>query len=130
MKTSIFFRTILIAWAMVFTVLACYGQEEATKKLVGTWVKTVDMQKITFTIKEGNKTQVEFTGDDVVDVYSSYKISGKQITFNDEAGEYAADVPGVYEFEVSESSLTLYAVDDPVMGRSMLVEGTWSKLDE
>lgn len=130
MKTSIFFRTILVASALVFSVLTSYGQEDPTEKLIGTWVKVVDMQKITFTIKEGNKAQVEFTGDEVIDVYSSYKISGKQITFNDEAGEYAADVPGVYEFEVSESSLTLYAVDDPVMGRSMLVEGTWSKATE
>jgi hypothetical protein len=130
MKTSILFRTILIASALVFSMLTSYGQEDPAKKLVGTWTKVHEMQKITFTITADNKTQVEFTGDSVIDVYSSYKISGKQITFNDEAGDYAANVPGVYEFKVDDSSLTLTVVDDPVQGRSMLVKGTWSKVKE
>lgn len=130
MKTSILFRTILIASALVFSMLTAYGQEDPAGKLVGTWTKVHDMQKITFTIKEDNKTEVEFTGDGVIDVYSSFKISGKQITFNDESGEYAANVPGVYEFKVDDSSLTLTAVNDPVQGRSMLVQGTWSKATE
>ena len=127
MKTGIFFRSILIASALAFTAFTSYGQEDPAKKLVGTWIKVVDTQKITFIIGADHKTQVEFTGDDVIDVYSSYTISGKQITFNDESGEYAANVPGTYEFEVDESSLTLTVVNDPVQGRSMLVKGTWSK---
>ena len=110
--------------------LGSIAQDGIADKLVGTWIKVVEMQKITITITSENKTTVEFTGDDVIDVYSTYKISGKQITFNDEAGDYAADVPGVYEFEVDDSSLTFTAVDDPVQGRSMLVSGTWTKVIE
>ena len=130
MKTGIIFRIMLIASAMAFTALTSYGQEDPAKKLVGTWIKVVDTQKITFTISTDNKTQVEFTGDDVIDVYSSYTLSGNQITFNDESGEYAANVPGTYEFKVDESSLTLTVVNDPVQGRSMLVKGTWSRDSE
>ena len=97
---------------------------------MGTWKKVIDVNTITLTFLADNKTEVEFTGDGVVDVFGSYEISGKQITLNDEGGDYAADVPGVYEFEVNETSLTFTTVDDPVQGRNMLLEGTWSKAPE
>ena len=127
MKSRNFARTIMIAAALIFSVITSYAQDDSAGKLTGTWIKVFDMQKITITIKQDGKSEVEFTGDSIIDVYSSYKIEGKQITFNDEAGDYAADVPGVYAFEVSDSSLTFTAVDDPVYGRSILVEGTWSR---
>jgi len=130
MKTNILFRTLFGATALLFFTLTCFAQNDPADQLVGTWVKVVDTNTITFSLTSDHKTQVEFTGDDVIDVYGSYKISGAQITFNDEAGEYAADVPGVYEFEVNDKSLSLTAVDDPVSGRSMMVEGTWSKAAE
>ena len=98
--------------------------------LAGTWVKVIEMQTIQLSFTSDNKTEVEFTGDDVVDVYSSYEISRNRITFNDEAGDFAADVPGVYEFKVTDTSLSFTTVNDPVEGRSMLLEGTWSKRGE
>ena len=52
-----------------------------------------------------------------------YDISGNQVTFNDEGGDYSADVPGVYEFKVEDASMTLKEIDDPVDGRRMLMEG-------
>ena len=70
---------------------------------------------------------MEFAGDDEIDVYDSYVISGKQITFTDEGGAYSSDSSGVYEFKVSDTSISFTNVDDPVDGRRMLLEGTWSK---
>jgi hypothetical protein len=77
-----------------------------------------------------HKCQVEFIGDEGIDVYGTYVISETQVTFTDVGGDYAADVPGVYKFLVSGTSLTLTAIDDPITGRSMLVEGTWSKASD
>ena len=74
-----------------------------------------------------HKFEVEFVGDAEIDVWGSYVISGTQITFNDEGGAYSSDEAGVYEFVVSDTTLKLTIVLDPVYGRSMLVEGSWSK---
>ena len=70
---------------------------------------------------------MEFAGDEEIDVYGSYEISGNQITFTDEGGDYSSDSSGTYEFKVADASISFTNVDDPVNGRSMLLEGTWSK---
>ncbi|MGW8314410.1 MAG: hypothetical protein ACWGNV_02330 [Bacteroidales bacterium] len=73
---------------------------------------------------------MEFLGNEEIDVYGSYKVEGTQVTFNDEGGQYAAkDVPGVYEFQVKDNSLTFTEADDPLAGRKVLLEGKWSKAD-
>ena len=86
-------------------------------------------RSVTFTISSDHKYQVEFAGDAEIDVVGSYEISGTQITFNDEGGEYSSDVAGVYEFKVSDTAISFTEVNDPVYGRSMLVAGSWSKAD-
>ena len=113
--------------ALLFSVLTCYGQNDASDQVVGKWTKELNERTFTFTLTSDKKYQVEFAGDDEIDVYGSYEVSGKQITFTDEGGEYSSDTSGVYEFKVSDTSITFTNVDDPVNGRSMLVEGTWSK---
>jgi hypothetical protein len=130
MKSTIFSKVLLVSAALLFSIFTCFGQEKAADKLVGTWIKVVETNTITLTLAADKKSTVEFDGDDVIDVYGSYKISGKQITFQDEGGDYAADVPGTYEFKVDDSSITFTTVDDPVNGRRMLVEGSWSKVVE
>jgi hypothetical protein len=130
MKPTIYSRTLLVTAALLFSLLSCFGQNDPAKQLAGIWKKVIDVNTVTLKIKADNKTEVEFTGDGVADVFGSYEISGTQITLNDEGGDYAADVPGVYEFKVDETSLTFTTVDDPVQGRNMLVEGTWSKAAE
>ena len=130
MKSTIFSRTLLITAALLFSLITCFGQNDPAKQVVGTWKKVVDANEITITLKADNKSEVEFTGDDVIDVYGSYKISGVQITFTDEGGDYSSGTSGVYEFKLSENKMTLTIVDDPVDGRSMVVEGTWTKATE
>jgi len=85
---------------------------------------------MTLTILADNKYQVEFAGDEETDVWGSYELTGHQITLNDEGGDYSADVPGVYEFDVSDTSITFTEVNDPITGRSMLMEGTWTKVKD
>ena len=70
---------------------------------------------------------MRFTGGEEADVWGSYEITGNQITFTDEGGDYNSDSSGVYKFESGDASLTFTTVDDPVDGRNMIVEGSWSK---
>ncbi|MCK5068802.1 MAG: hypothetical protein KAR16_15235 [Bacteroidales bacterium] len=127
MKSAIFTRTLLLITALLFSILTCYGQNDTSEPVVGKWTKLFNERSVTFTISSDNKYQVEFAGDAEIDVWGSYVISGTQITFNDEGGDYSSDEAGVYEFKVSDTSLTFTQVDDPVYGRSILLEGSWSK---
>ena len=127
MKSSILSKSVFALIAILFSTLSCLGQDDPSDKVAGTWIKTSDMGSVTFTISADKKYEVEFTGDGTADVTGSYVISGQQITFTDEGGDYkSSDSSGVYEFEVSDS-LTFTKVDDPVDGRSRLIVGTWSK---
>ena len=127
MKSAISIRTLLVITALLSSILTCHGKDDPSDLLVGKWTKLFNERTVTFTMTSDNKFQVEFVGDDGLDVWGSYAISGTQITFNDEGGEYSSGEAGVYEFKVSDSSLTLTEVDDPVYGRRTLVEGNWSK---
>jgi len=127
MKSTIYSRTLLVATALFFSVLTCIGQNAPSDKVVGKWTKELNGRTFTFNLTSDNKFQVEFAGDEEVDVYGSYVISGMQITFTDEEGDYSSDSSGAYEFKVSDTSITFTNVNDPVDGRSMLVEGTWTK---
>jgi hypothetical protein len=130
MKSAFMFRTLMLTTAFLFSILTCNGQDGPSDQVVGTWTKTFNERSVSFTISADLKYQVEFAGDSEIDVWGSYAIDGMQITFNDEGGEYGSDVPGVYEFKVSETSLTFSVVDDPVYGRSILMDGSWSKAGE
>ena len=127
MKSTIYTRVLLLATAIFFSVLTCIGQSGPSDQVVGIWTKELNERTFTFTLTSDNKYQVEFAGDEEIDVWGSYEISGMQITFTDEGGDYSSDSSGVYEFKVSDASITFTNVDDQVDGRSMLVVGTWSK---
>ena len=119
---------LLLLPALFLLPLVCDGQDAPSDGLTGTWIKQVNGATAIFTIAPDLTYEVEFTGDKEPEVSGSYVISGDRVTFNDEGGEYAAkEVPGVYEFIVDDASLSLKKVNDPVPGRSMLVEGTWSR---
>ncbi len=121
------FRSLLAITAILFSTMAIDGRVPSSDPLIGTWTKSSNERTITFKIMSDHTYTVEFVGDTEIDVKGSYVISGTQITFNDDAGDYSTDEPGVYEFEVSETSVKFTKVNDPAYGRSMLVEGNWSK---
>ena len=130
MKPAILKRISLGCSALLFSILFCYGQGSPSDQLVGTWVKTMNGRTATFTISSDQTYQVEFTGNEEIDVYGSYVVEGTRVTFNDEGGQYAAkDVPGVYDFQVNDNSLTFTEADDPLAGRKVLLEGKWSEAD-
>ena len=127
MKSSKSLKAAVGLIALLFAIVPCLGQEKTSGLQPGTWTKTSDQGTFTFTVLSENKWEVEFTGDGELDVWGSYAISGKQITFTDEGGEYRSYEDGVYEFKIVEDSLKFSAVDDPVYGRRVLVVGSWSK---
>jgi len=127
MKSTIIKKALLVSTALLVSLLICYGQDDSSDQVVGTWTKLVNERTITFTLTSDQKYQVEFVGDEKTDVLGTYAISGTQITFNDIGGEYSSPDPGVYDFKVNDTSITFTIVDDPAYGRSMLVEGKWLK---
>ncbi len=110
--------------------LNSYAQDESSDQLAGTWTKSMNGATARFMISPDNAWEVEFTGDDEADVYGTYLITGKQITFTDKGGEYSSASSGDYEFQVDDTSLIFTIVDDPVTGRSMLVKGIWTRVSE
>lgn len=130
MKSAFYSRTLLLLAALLFSILTCNAKDDPSDQLVGKWTKLFNERTVTFTITAEDKYTVEFVGDEGIDVEGSYVISGTQITFNDEAGDYSSDEPGVYKFELNDSSVKFTNIDDPIYGRSMLVEGTWTKAKE
>jgi hypothetical protein len=127
MKSVLFSKAFLLAGLMLLSIFACYGQDDSSVQVEGTWTKSMNERPITFTLTSDLTYQVEFAGDEETDVWGSYTISGTNITFTDEGGEYSSGVSGEYEFEVSDTTISFTEVDDPVNGRRMLVEGNWSK---
>lgn len=129
-KADMIKKTLLTTAAFLVSILICYGQDDPSDLLVGKWTKEMDGRTFTLNLLPDHKYEVEFAGDDRIDVYGSYEVSGTQITFSDESGEYSSGTAGVYEFKVSEAVWTLTAVNDPVDGRRMLVVGSWSKASD
>jgi len=129
MKSVYSFKTLLTIAVFLLSMVAIDGKNPSSDPLVGTWIKTNNERTITFTIKSDQSYTVEFVGDKEIDVKGSYEISESQITFNDDAGDHSSPEPGVYEFEVKDSSVKFTKVNDPAYGRSMLVEGSWSRAE-
>jgi len=127
MKPTIFTRTLLVAAAILFAVMTSHAQNDPTGQIVGKWTKLLNERSVTFTLAPDQTYQVEFAGDEGIDVWGSYVVSGNRITFEDKGGDYSSAESGEYEFKATDTSLTFYQIDDPVTGRSMLVEGSWSK---
>jgi hypothetical protein len=127
MKATLFSRTILLVSALIFSIATCKGQDDSSGQVVGTWIKSFDEVSIAFSILPDQTFEVEFTGDDEPEVTGSYRISGTRITFTDEGGERSSGTSGTYTFKAGEGTLTFTIVDDPAEGRSMLLQGTWSK---
>jgi len=127
MKSTTAFRTFIVIAILFISGVTTFGQEDQSELLIGKWTKASQDRSITFTFTADNTYEVEFTGDGEADVLGTYVISGTKLTVTDEGGDYSSGTSGVYEFKVSDSSLTLTKVDDPVDGRSMIAVGTWSK---
>jgi hypothetical protein len=130
MKAKHTVKALLALIAVFISVLNSYAQDPPPDQLEGTWTKSMNGASARFMISSDNTWEVEFTGDDEADVYGTYLISGNQITFTDTGGDYGSDTSGVYEFQVDDSSLKFVIADDPVYGRSLVVEGTWTRATE
>jgi hypothetical protein len=123
-------KTLFLLAALFLSAMVCNGQDDSSDQLAGTWTKELNGSTVTFTISADLTYEVEFAGDEIAEVWGNYEISGTQVTFHDKGGEYGATgVPGVYEFKAGDASLEFIKVNDPVNGRSMLVEGSWAKGD-
>lgn len=128
MNKTISTKAVMVLTVLVFSLLTCYGQDEQSDQVAGKWVKKFNERTVTLSILSDHTYQVEFAGDEGIDVWGRYEISGNQITFNDEGGDYSADVAGVYEITAEGDSLVFKEVNDPVNGRKILMVGSWSNL--
>lgn len=123
-------RIQVVTSVLIFACATSFGQGNLAKQLVGKWTRTFNEREVSFVMTAEQKYEVEFAGDERVDVFGSYEISGKKITFNDEGGEYGSNETGVYEFKLEGNTISFTEVDDPVYGRRLLVEGEWTRTGE
>jgi len=130
MKRAILSKALLATAVLFIFVLISNGQDDPNDQLAGKWTKSMNGRTASINLLSDHTYQVEFTGDEGMDVTGRWTISGKQITFKDEGGAYSSGTSGTYEFALSGTTVTYKKVDDPVSGRSMLLEGSWSKAKE
>jgi len=127
MKPAIISRTLLGTAILFFFVLECNGQDDSSGQLVGKLTKQVNGRTASINLLPDHTYQVDFAGDEGVDVTGSWVVSGKQITFKDEGGAYTTGTSGTYEFKLNGKTVTFKKVDDPSSNRSIVIEGSWSK---
>jgi hypothetical protein len=130
MKPAIISKTFLGTAILFFFVLMCNGQDDPSGQLVGKWTKSMNGRTASINLISDHTFQAEFAGDEAVDVTGSWVISGSQITFKDEGGVSSSDTSGTYEFKLDGATVTFKKVDDPLMNRSILLEGNWSKAED
>lgn len=96
----------------------------AQASIVGDWKIEVPGEdgklydsKLSFDI-DGNY-QLDFAMDGQVNVRGKYELSGSRVTLWDVAGEFGcpSEMKGVYEIEVSETTLKVAVVSDDCEGR-------------
>ena len=130
MKPAIISRALFGTALLFFFILMSNGQDDPSDQLVGKWTKQVNGRTASINLLSDHTYQVEFAGDEGVDVTGSWVVSGSQITFKDEGGPYSSGTSGTYEFKLDGTTVTYKKANDPVIGRSTLVEGSWVKLSD
>lgn len=127
MKSIVNSKALVLLATFMFCTMSSYGQDDPSAKLVGTWTKSSQGSTYTIVMTADHKYEVDFIGDSGAEVIGSFKVTGKQVTFTDEGGDYGSGTSGSYEFKLGENSITFTEVDDAVDGRRVLVEGEWAK---
>lgn len=130
MKPAIISRTLLGTALLFFFVLMSNGQDDPSGQLAGKWTKQVNGRTASIDLLSDHTYQVDFAGDEGVDVTGSWAVSGSQITFKDEGGAYTTGTSGTYEFKLNGKTVTFKKVDDPSSNRSIVIEGSWSKISD
>jgi hypothetical protein len=106
--------------------------------LIGTWTAPEASGRVaTLTFLSGGLFEVEFRGDDGIEVSGRYEVVNNELTITDEDGLAACLAPeyrpGRYSFRIRNEELTLDAVKDDCEGRvtilqrSAAVKRTWTK---
>jgi hypothetical protein len=95
--------------------------------LVGRWIAVdVSGRVATLTFLPGRVFDVEFQGDDTVEVSGHYEAVGNRLTLTDEGGIAACLAPdygpGIYRFTIRNNELTLDALKDVCAGRAMILQ--------
>jgi hypothetical protein len=108
------------------TVVAMQDRRDDSR-LTGVWTSSeTSGRPATLTFLPGGFYEVEFRGDEALDVAGRYRIAGGRLAFIDETGTAACTEPefgeGTYAFTIRNSELTLDAVKDRCDGRVVVLE--------
>ena len=106
--------------------------------LIGTWTASEASGRIaTLTFSKGGVFEIEFRGDEVVDVSGHYQVVNGDLTVTDENGLAACVAPdfrpGRYAFTIRDGDLALDAIQDDCDGRAIVLQRrgaakrTWTK---
>lgn len=99
---------------------------DASKSLIGKWVRIGTSGPIAMEFKEGGIVEVDFGNDGSVDVSSTYQLSEQGVTFNDEEGAMCHE-PGEYQLKLNEYYVSFDLVKDNCGGRIKSTMGFWTK---
>jgi hypothetical protein len=99
--------------------------------LTGRWTAAdASGRPATLTFLAGGLFEIEFRGDDGLEVTGTYRIENNRLIFTDEGGiasclapEYS---PGTYLFTIRNGELTLDAIGDRCDGRALVLQRTAS----
>jgi len=106
--------------------------------LIGTWTAPEGSGRVaTLTFLRGGLFEVEFRGDDGIEVSGRYQVVNNELIMTDEGGVAACLAPGYlparYAFRIRTGELTLDALKDDCDGRVTMLERraavnrTWTK---
>ena len=115
---------------LFFTFLFCgilnARESNTSNELQGKWVKMGHSGPVVLVFKSNGTVEVDFGGDQNIDVVTNYETSGNTITFNDKEGAMCPD-PGVYKFEKNNYYLSFDLKEDMCNGRIKMTMGYWTK---
>ncbi len=115
---------------LLLTIQFTIAAQDQDSPVVGKWKKHLNGATMTFVLDKDMNYTVDFEGDGNVEVRGTFKIDGNQITFNDKPGGYASPDPGIYNYKIENDKITFVIKEDPTVGRSGLLAGTWTKAKE
>jgi hypothetical protein len=100
---------------------------QADSALVGSWIATaLSGRAATLTFRAGGFFEIEFQGDETIDVFGRYQVAGNELRFVDENGVAACAEPefgaGRYSFRIRGDELELDAIQDRCDGRAAILQ--------
>lgn len=89
-----------------------FAQKDAGADLEGKWVSQAEGKKTTLNFKENGKFEFDIDGDNKIDEWGGYSVSGITVTMTDDWGPEGCENTASFFYEVKHGILTFELVFD------------------